>query len=64
MRDSMRSIIATMAIMSLMTPTGPDHQIGPGERKSPARGQRLKVEPTEHTRSKKKSTSLAKLLRK
>lgn len=61
MRDSMRSIISAAALLSLMTPTGPDHQIGPGERKSPARGT---FKASHGTKAKKKSASLSKLLRK
>jgi hypothetical protein len=62
MRDSMRSIIGAAAILSLMTPAiGDDHQIGPGERKSPVRGKRLEVDCP---KPKNKSSSLKKLLRK
>jgi hypothetical protein len=62
-----RTLFAAAALMSLAAADflpSEGHKIGPGQRTSPARGQRLKVEPTEHTRSKKKSASLSKLLRK
>lgn len=61
MRDGLRSIISAAAFMSLLTPIGPDHQIGPGEKKSPVRGVRLDVDCP---KPKTKSKSLRKLLRK
>lgn len=53
------------AVVASMGPgIGGGHQTGPGERKSPARGKRLEVEPTPHTTRKRKSKSLERLLRK
>jgi hypothetical protein len=60
MRDGLRSIIGTMAIMSLLTPTGPDNKIGSGTRKT-VPGHRI---PTTCPKPKNKSASLKKLLRK
>lgn len=59
-RSSLLGITAAMAAIMAFEPSE-THQIGPGERKSPARGVRLEVDCP---KPKKKSASLKKLLRK
>ena len=62
-RSMFRAGLAAATMMALAANFGPSesHSIGPGEKKSPARGVRLKVE---EPRAKNKSASLKKLLRK
>jgi hypothetical protein len=63
MRAMRGAALAAMAIMAMSADLTPSegHSVGPGEKKSPARGVRLRVE---EPRAKKKSASLQKLLRK
>lgn len=65
MRDRvLTTAILAAALLSSMAAPAESHQTGPGERKSPARGTRLDMEPTPETTSKKQSASLKRLLRK
>lgn len=63
--DTMRRIGILAAAALLMAPAAMDPDMGgEGPPRRGRHGKRLKVEPTEHTRSKTKSASLSKLLRK